>query len=69
MLPIQLISAETVVLEVMDFSGRLLFQRVTHLPEGTALLEIPALALPAAGVYVWCVRAGEMVKSGKMLRF
>jgi hypothetical protein len=68
MLPIQLISAETVVLEVMDFSGRLLFQRVTHLPEGPALLEIPASALPAAGVYVWRVRAGELVKAGKLVR-
>jgi hypothetical protein len=68
MLPIQLISAETVVLEVMDFSGRLLFQRVAHLPEGPALLEIPASALPAAGVYVWRVRAGELVKAGKLVR-
>jgi len=69
LLPIQLISAETVVLEVMDFSGRLLFYIETVLPEGAALLEIPAIALPNPGVYVWRVRAGEMVKAGKMLRF
>ena len=68
MLPLQLVSTETVLLEVMDFSGRLLFSSETHLPEGAALLEIPPLAMPEAGVYVWRLRAGEVVKAGKMLR-
>jgi hypothetical protein len=68
MLPIQLISAETVVLEVMDFSGRVLYERSANFPEGSALLEIPASALTVAGVYVWRVRAGELVKAGKLVR-
>ncbi len=69
MLPLQLVSAETVLLEVMDFSGRLLFHSETALPEGAALLEIPAAALPSAGVFVWRARVGEVVKSGKILRY
>lgn len=69
MLPLQLVRAETVMMEVLDFSGRLLFHTETRLPEGPALLEIPASALPEAGVYVWRVRAGAVVKAGKIIRY
>ncbi|MBC7776988.1 MAG: hypothetical protein H7246_16270 [Phycisphaerae bacterium] len=69
MLPLQLLGAENVLLELLDFSGRLLFRSEMYLPAGPALLEIPATALPQAGVYVWRVRAGEVAKSGKLVRY
>jgi len=68
LLPLQLLGAETVLLEVMDYSGRLLFRSEISLPAGPALLEIPASAMPQSGVYVWRVRAGAVAESGKMLR-
>lgn len=68
MLPLQLVRAESVLLEVMDFSGKLLFHTEMQLPAGPALVDIPASALPNAGVYVWRVRAGEVAKSGKLIR-
>ncbi|MFN0174773.1 MAG: hypothetical protein ACKVU0_09020 [Saprospiraceae bacterium] len=69
MLPLQLLGNERVLLEVMDVSGRLLFRNETPLPAGPALLEIPASAMPQSGVYVWRVRAGEIWKSGKIVRY
>lgn len=68
-LPIQLLHSETVLLEVIDLSGKLLFQLKTTLPEGPALLEIPASALSQSGVYFWRVRAGEVDHSGKIVRY
>lgn len=67
-LPIHLLHGETVLLEVLDLAGRLLFRTETPLPAGPALLEIPAAALPQAGAYVWRVRMGEAVKVGKVVR-
>jgi len=69
MLPLQLLGNERVLLEVMDFSGRLLFRNETSLSAGPALLEIPASAMPQAGMYVWRVQAGEVLKSGKIVRY
>jgi len=69
MLPIQLVAAEHVLLEVSDISGRLLFQQEIRLPAGPAMLEIPASAMAQAGVYIWRVRAGEVTQAGKILRY
>ncbi|MDO8368834.1 MAG: hypothetical protein Q7T20_18705, partial [Saprospiraceae bacterium] len=69
MLPLQLLGAERVYLEVLDFSGRLVSRSEMYLPEGPSLLEIPTSAMPHPGVYVWRVRAGEVVKSGKIVRY
>lgn len=68
MLPLQLIWDETVVLELSDLSGRLLYRTESHLPAGPAMLEIPAYAMPRTGVYVWKLRAGDMMKSGRVVR-
>ena len=69
MLPLQLVTAETVHLEVLDFSGCLLFRTEMSFPSGPALLEIPSSAMTQAGVYVWRVQAGEVAKSGKIVRY
>ncbi len=69
MLPLQLVGAETVLLELADVSGKLLFRIETPLPAGPAMLEIPASVMPQAGVYVWRIRAGEGTKAGKIVRY
>lgn len=69
MLPIQLVGNERVLLELLDFSGRLIFRTEMTLPEGPAMMEIPASAMDQAGVYVWRVRAGEVAKTGKLVRY
>ncbi|MCC7465804.1 MAG: hypothetical protein IT261_06020 [Saprospiraceae bacterium] len=68
LVPIQLIRPEKILLEVLDASGRLIFQRETAWPQGPAALEIPAEAMPQAGLYLWHVRAGNTYKSGKLVR-
>jgi len=69
LLPLQLLRAEFVVLELADFSGKLMFHTEMQLPAGPALLEIPAGVMPQAGVYVWRVWAGEETKAGKLIRY
>ena len=69
MLPLQLLDTESVLLEVLDISGRLVYRAETSLPAGPVLLEIPAAGLMQAGVYVWRIRAGEVVKAGKIVRY
>lgn len=69
MLPVQLLTTENVALEVLDMSGRLLYHQALSLPAGPAMFEIPASALGQAGVYVWQLRAGAVVKSGKIVRY
>lgn len=68
MLPVQLVRSETVRLDVLDLSGRLLFRSDTYLPAGPAMLEIPASALPARGMYVWRVLTGDVLQAGKVVR-
>ena len=69
MLPLQLLETESVLLEVLDISGRLVYRAETSLPAGPVLLEIPAAGLMQAGVYVWRIRAGEVSKAGKIVRY
>ncbi|MBK6996446.1 MAG: T9SS type A sorting domain-containing protein [Lewinellaceae bacterium] len=68
MLPIQLSEAENLHLEVRDLSGRLLWVNDLMLEKGSHILEIPASAMPQAGMYVWRVQAGEVMKFGKIAR-
>ncbi|MEQ1744027.1 MAG: hypothetical protein ABMA02_01255 [Saprospiraceae bacterium] len=67
MLPLQLASDERVLLELHDLTGRLLFRSENHFPQGASLLEIPDAAMPLAGVYLWRVRAGDVVRAGKIV--
>ena len=68
MLPIYLTTAENLQLEISDLAGRVLWVNDLHLEKGSNILDIPASAMSSAGVFVWRVRAGEMVKSGKLVR-
>lgn len=66
-IPLQLIAKDQVVLDLLDISGRLLFHQEVNLPQGPAALEIPASTMAQAGMYLWRVRAGEAVKTGKIV--
>ncbi|HLP94308.1 MAG TPA: T9SS type A sorting domain-containing protein [Saprospiraceae bacterium] len=66
-IPLQLIAQDQVVLDLLDVSGRLLFHQEVNLPQGPAALEIPASAMAQAGMYLWRVRAGDTVKTGKIV--
>ncbi len=68
MLPIQLSQAQTLRLEVRDISGKLLWDNELSLEKGTHTLEIPASAMPQAGMYVWRVLAGGDLKIGKLTK-
>lgn len=67
-LPIRLRSAETVTLELMHLSGQRVWQSTQFLSEGTHLLTIPAEAMPQSGVYAWRIWAGEVARSGRLVR-
>jgi hypothetical protein len=56
-----------VFFELMDVSGKRLFEQIISLPAGNALLDIPALSMPEQGIYFWRIRAGEVLKSGKIV--
>lgn len=67
-IPVSLLADETVFWELRDVSGRLLYQATANYPPGPALLEIPAPFLMPSGLYIWQVRIGQKVKSGKWMR-
>ena len=68
-IPLQLLRAASLRLEVSDFTGRLIFRNELNLPEGPALLEIPASSMPQAGGYIWRIRLDSEEKTGKIIRF
>ena len=53
MLPLQLIREETILFELLDASGRLVFGNRVTLPAGDAMWDIPAYAMPTTGLYFW----------------
>lgn len=67
-IPIQLEKSETIRVKVFDLSGKLLWFNELPFESGSHMLEIPASALPAAGIYSWRVSAGEVAQSGKIVR-
>jgi len=68
MLPLRLFTPEAVVLELFDLRGQLCWQSSQELGLGAHFMEIPAEAMPQAGVYVWRARAGNTVQSGRIVR-
>ncbi|MCB9315347.1 MAG: T9SS type A sorting domain-containing protein [Lewinellaceae bacterium] len=62
------ISSNT-TLELFDLNGRRVYQNKLELPEGLHWLDLPAAAMPIAGVYVWRVQAGKTIASGRLVRF
>jgi hypothetical protein len=67
-LPINLPFAEAIHLEINDIGGRLIWFNDLKLDKGDHLLEVPASAMPLGGVYLWKLRAGKLLKSGKLVR-
>ena len=67
-LPLQLLREESVFFELMDASGKQTFKQALMLPAGAALFEIPAYAMPVAGLYFWRIRVGELVEGGRISR-
>jgi len=67
-LPIQLSEAENLHLEIRDINGKLLWANDLMLEKGSHMLEIPASAMPKVGVYVWRVKAGDLMKIGKIMK-
>ena len=66
MLPLQLVSDETIFFELTDATGKLLLKKTVAVPPGDAMLDIPAFAMPVPGLYFWRIHAGEVEKSGKI---
>ncbi|MBK8965926.1 MAG: T9SS type A sorting domain-containing protein [Lewinellaceae bacterium] len=56
-------------MELFDLNGRLIFQNHRNLPEGLHWLDVPADAMPEAGVYVWRVQVGDTIATGRLVCF
>ncbi len=67
-IPIRLGQAEQVRVEMADISGKIVWFNTLNLNTGSHLMEIPAQAMPQAGVYVWRVQTGSKTASGKLVR-
>ncbi len=67
-IPLRLEQSEAVLVEILDVTGRLLYQQRQEKGAGAQWLELPATAFPQAGMYFWRVQAGAAFRSGKIVR-
>ncbi len=67
-IPLRLEQSETVAVELLDGTGRLLYREAEIKGAGAQWLELPATAFPQAGVYFWRVRVGEAWRTGKIVK-
>lgn len=67
-IPVQISQPENLRVEICNLSGKVLWDNYLALEKGSHLLEIPAAAMPHAGLYLWRVRVGEMLRAGKITR-
>ncbi|MBL7806748.1 MAG: T9SS type A sorting domain-containing protein [Saprospiraceae bacterium] len=67
-IPVQLANPESVVWQLADLSGKVIWAQEQTFAAGSQLLSIPAQALSQAGVYVWRVSAGAQTSSGKLVK-
>ncbi len=67
-IPVRLAEVEKISLEVADFSGKIIFQQEIPLESGGQMLEIPASAFPAAGVFYWQIKTRQNYRAGKLVR-
>ena len=58
----------SVTLEISDAMGRLIYRQEQSDVTGAQLLEVPAAALPETGIYFWQVKAGTIIRSGKVVK-
>ncbi len=67
-LEIELESAETGLLEVVDLMGRVVFSEEKQLVTGVNRWGIPASAVASGSLGIWRLRLGEQMVSGKLAR-
>ncbi len=67
-LPLRLDQPAAVTFDLLDVTGRLVYQQVQIGVAGAQMLEIPATAFPQAGLYFWRVAVGPNVQAGKIVR-
>ena len=67
-LPVFLSSNDNLRLEICDLTGKLLWSNQVQLEKGEHNLEIPASAMPGAGIYIWRLQMDKLTRSGKILR-
>ncbi|MBL7806437.1 MAG: T9SS type A sorting domain-containing protein [Saprospiraceae bacterium] len=66
-IPMELYAPVAVTLGVYTLQGQLVWMNQLELPAGAHALEIPEDILHQPGAYVWRVRTGETVKTGKIV--
>jgi hypothetical protein len=66
-IPVSLAGIETLHWELMDISGRILASKTANYPAGPAVIEIPMHEAPLSGLFFWKVRAGNVIKAGKII--
>lgn len=67
-IPFRLPGSETVIVEIADLSGKIVFQAEQYFEKGSHLLELPTEAFPGAGMYLWRLKAGNFTESGEIVR-
>lgn len=67
-IPLRLEESEIIAVEILDVTGRVVYQQKQVLAAGAHLIELPAIAFPKAGVYIWRVQAGITSKTGKIVK-
>ena len=58
----------TVVVEILDLTGRSLYKSIVALTAGEQQLEVPQNAFPQAGMYLWRVQVDNEVRTGKVVK-
>jgi hypothetical protein len=66
---IDLPEAGQVSLQVVDVSGKEVYQTVLEMEAGNQSIALPAAALPASGVYFYKMHSGGLEKSGRLVKY
>ena len=67
-LSLQLTESEQVQCTLYDAAGRLCYQTAQWMEAGQNSLELPAAAMPSAGVYTWKIVTAQMQQTGKLVK-
>lgn len=67
-IPLRLNDTESVTVEVSDLAGKIVWRQESTLSAGSHFIDLPASAMGLSGLYLWRVCAGEVVKSGRLMR-
>lgn len=67
-IPLQLVTASEVVVQVFDLNGKLVFRSVQQLEAGRHWLRLPVSEFPVSAAYWWQVQASGINGGGKLIR-